>query len=119
MEGDIRNRSDIEKSFITAGKKKGEIKAVIHFAGAKIISESDSKPLKYYDINVGGTLNLLTTMKIFKCKAIVFSSSASVYGIQDKIPINETAKTNPLNPYANSKAMVEDILRGLWQSDNT
>ena len=119
VEGDIRNRSDIEKAFLAAGKRKGEIKAVIHFAGAKIISESVSKPLKYYDINVGGTLNLLTTMQIYKCKAIMFSSSASVYGIQNKIPINETAKTNPLNPYANSKAMVENILRELWQSDNT
>uniref|UniRef100_UPI004048CEC6 UDP-glucose 4-epimerase GalE n=1 Tax=Aliarcobacter sp. TaxID=2321116 RepID=UPI004048CEC6 len=114
-EGDIRDISNLEKVFT-----KYEINSVIHFAGLKAVGESVEEPLKYYDNNVIGTLRLLVIMKKFNCKKIVFSSSATVYGDPNIVPIKEDSLTgNTTNPYGTSKYIIERILEDLYISDNT
>ena len=97
----------------------GSFDAVIHFAGLKSISESLADPLAYYKTNVVGTLNLLDAMKTTSTRALVFSSSASVYGNSLSCPVGENAAVAPTNPYAKSKSMVEHILEGLQAADST
>jgi UDP-glucose 4-epimerase len=84
--------------------------AVVHFGGLSIASESVNKPYKYFLNNVVGTLNLLEIMVKNNCKKIIFSSSASVYGNPEYVPIDENHPKNPINPYGKSKLMVEQIL---------
>ena len=86
--------------------------AVIHFAGLKAVGDSVAEPLLYYANNVTGTLNLLSAMDAAGCNRIVFSSSATVYGDAQKLPIDETHPVNPVNVYGHTKAMVETILAG-------
>ncbi|MCH5162043.1 MAG: UDP-glucose 4-epimerase GalE [Clostridiales bacterium] len=113
-ENDVRDRAALEKVF-TAHK----IDWVIHFAGLKAVGESVAKPLEYYDNNIGSTLVLLETMKKFGVKKIVFSSSATVYGASEKLPLDETCRTGgTTNPYGTSKYMQELILRDLYTADN-
>lgn len=96
------------------------IDSVIHFAGLKAVGESVEKPLEYYDNNVIGTLKLLEVMKEFKCKKLVFSSSATVYGDPKNIPIKENFPTGQTtNPYGTSKYIIERILKDLYISDNS
>jgi UDP-glucose-4-epimerase GalE len=90
--------------------------AVIHFAGLIQVGESIQQPLKYYQNNVGGTLNLLSAMKRSGCRRIVFSSSAAVYGNPFTIPINEGELLKPVNPYGHSKQMAEQLLIDSQQS---
>ena len=93
---------------------------MIHFAGLKAVGESVEKPLKYYDNNVGGTLSLLEVMQKFKCKSLVFSSSATVYGDPAATPIKEDFPTGATtNPYGRSKYFIEEILKDLYKSDNS
>ena len=113
VEGDIRSRADLEKVFETY-----TIDAVIHFAGLKAVGESVMQPLRYYDNNVHGTLQLLETMKNHGCKYMVFSSSATVYGDPTTVPITEDFPLSATNPYGRSKLMIEEILRDLYLSDN-
>ncbi len=87
------------------------IAAVIHFAGFIAVGESVQNPLKYYDNNVSKTINLLHCMREHNVDTIIFSSSAAVYGIPNKIPILEEHITNPINPYGHTKLMVEYILQ--------
>jgi len=91
--------------------------AVIHFAGLKAVGESVADPLSYYDNNVGGSIALLRTMAAAGVRRIVFSSSATVYGDPDSVPIREDARISPTNPYGQSKAMIERILLDLVASD--
>lgn len=84
--------------------------AVLHFAAATIVPESIADPARYFETNVGGTLNLLSAMRAAEASAIVFSSTAAVYGLPREQPITEAAKTCPINPYGHSKLMVERIL---------
>lgn len=84
--------------------------AVIHFAAYKSAGESVAQPLKYYENNIGGSVALLKVMDAHKCRRIIFSSSATVYGDKDKPPFTENSATNPVNPYGNTKLMVESIL---------
>jgi UDP-glucose 4-epimerase len=84
--------------------------AVVHFGGVSIVSESVSDPCKYYSNNVEGTLNLLKAMVKNKCKKMIFSSSASVYGNPEYSPIDENHPKKPINPYGKSKLMIEQIL---------
>ncbi len=115
IEGDIRDKEKLETAF-----SKFDIVNVIHFAGLKAVSESVEKPLKYYDNNVAGTLSLLEVMQIFKCKSIVFSSSATVYGDPATTPIKEDFPTGATtNPYGRSKYFIEEILKDLHKSDNS
>jgi UDP-glucose 4-epimerase len=94
------------------------IDAVIHFAGLKAVGESVSVPLKYFHNNITGTLNLLETMNRFNIKNIVFSSSATVYGDPETLPIMEDSPLSATNPYGRTKLMIEEILQDLYKSDN-
>ena len=93
------------------------IQAVVHFAAKKAVGESVAQPLEYYANNVGGTIALAQAMQAHGCKAIVFSSSASVYGQPESLPVREDAALEPSSPYASSKLMSENILRDLERSD--
>ena len=95
-----------------------DIDSVIHFAGLKAVGESVSKPLEYYHNNVTGTLMLCDSMRRHGVKTIVFSSSATVYGAPDEVPIKETARVgNATNPYGETKVMIERILKDIYTSD--
>jgi UDP-glucose 4-epimerase len=96
-----------------------DIDGVIHFAGLKAVGESVEKPLHYYKNNVKGTLNLLETMKEAGVKNIVFSSSCTVYGDPDSVPINEDFPLSAANPYGRTKLTIEYILKDLYQSDES
>ena len=99
---------------------KEKIDSVIHFAALKAVGESVEKPLEYYNNNIIGTLNLLTVMKNHNIKKIIFSSSATVYGDSDVVPVYEELPImSATNPYGRSKTMIEDILRDLYISDNS
>lgn len=92
--------------------------AVIHFAGLKAVGESVAEPLRYYDVNVRGSVSLLKAMDRASCTNIVFSSSATVYGDPEYLPYDEAHPTRPVNPYGRTKLMVEDILRD-WAAADT
>src|SRR5206468_2989497 len=92
---------------------------VIHFAGLKAVGESVQKPLRYYQNNISGTLNLIETMQKYDVKKLVFSSSATVYGMSEKVPIREDFALSATNPYGRTKLMIEEILRDLFISDPT
>lgn len=94
------------------------IDAVIHFAGLKAVGESVEKPLLYYRNNLDSTLTLLEVMREHNCKKIVFSSSATVYGLPKSLPIKEDFPLSTTNPYGSTKLMIEDILRDVYVSDN-
>jgi len=93
------------------------IDAVIHFAGRKAVGESVEKPLEYYQVNLGSTLALCRTMRRHGVKRLVFSSSATVYGVPDRMPLHETDRLGATNPYGRTKWMIEEILRDLVVSD--
>ncbi|WP_065188119.1 UDP-glucose 4-epimerase GalE [Shewanella woodyi] len=106
VEGDIRDTALLQQVLI-----KHQCVAVIHFAALKAVGESTEQPHRYYDNNVGGTLSLLKAMEESAVRNIVFSSSATVYGDPDYIPIDESHPIRATNPYGWSKVMVEQILR--------
>ena len=103
---DIRDREGLDKIFA-----ENNIEAVIHFAGLKAVGESCSKPLLYYHNNITGTLNLLESMISHGVSRIVFSSSATVYGTPQSVPIREDFPTSTTNPYGETKLMIERILK--------
>jgi len=96
----------------------GQFSAVIHFAGLKAVGESVEKPLAYYENNVAGSLNLFKIMAKYGLKNLVFSSSATVYGDPETVPIDESAALGATNPYGRTKLMIEEILRDLYVADN-
>lgn len=98
---------------------KHQIDSVIHFAGLKAVGESTQIPLKYYENNILSTLSLLEVMKEFNCKNLIFSSSATVYGFQSVMPINEDASLSATNPYGRTKLFIEYILKDLCLSDKS
>jgi UDP-glucose 4-epimerase len=110
--GDVRDRTVLRTIF-----SHSRIDAVIHFAGLKAVGESVAKPLMYYDNNVGGTVILLEEMQRASVHHVVFSSSATVYGDPESVPIREDANLSTTNPYGRSKLMVEQLLGDLAQSD--
>lgn len=93
--------------------------AVIHFAGLKAVGESVAIPMEYYKNNLVSTFNIIDSMKKYDCKKIVFSSSATVYGVPESVPIDETFPLSATNPYGRTKLMIEDILRDLYVSDKS
>lgn len=112
-ECDIRDADGLRRVF-----REHAIDAVIHFAGLKAVGESVQKPLEYYDNNVGGTVTLCQVMAEFGCKRIVFSSSATVYGMNNPSPLREDMPTGSVtNPYGRTKFMIEGILEDLCVSD--
>jgi len=112
-EGDVRDKEIVRKIF-----KENKIDAVIHFAGLKAVGESVQKPLLYYRNNLDTTLTLLEVMQEFNCKKIVFSSSATVYGSPESLPIKEDFPLSTTNPYGTTKLYIEGILRDLYISDH-
>lgn len=110
--GDINDEKILTEIFT-----KEKIDAVIHFAGLKAVGESVAKPLEYYSNNISGTLVLLKVMNKFGCKKIVFSSSATVYGMNNPVPYKEDMPTSATNPYGYTKVMIEQILRDLCIAD--
>ena len=116
--GDIRDKKLLEDIFISFISKDNPIEAVIHFAGLKSVEESTQNPLKYWDVNVNGSLCLLEVMSKFKCQTIVFSSSATVYGSASNELINEKNDIKPENPYGDTKAAIEKILNNLYESSS-
>ncbi len=109
---DIRDANALDNIFNTFKPE-----AVIHFAGLKAVGESVANPLKYYDVNVGGSISLLTAMSKAECNNIVFSSSATVYGEPQYLPYDEEHPTNPVNPYGRTKLMIENIIRDWTKVD--
>ncbi|MCR9258212.1 MAG: UDP-glucose 4-epimerase GalE [Pseudomonadaceae bacterium] len=110
--GDIRDSELLARVFA-----ENKIDAVLHFAGLKAVGESVAEPIRYYDVNLNGTLKLIEAMTNADCKTLVFSSSATVYGIPETMPIEENTATGAINPYGRSKLMVEQALMDLHESD--
>ena len=114
-EGDMLDKEILNKIF-----DENDISCVIDFAAYKAVGESIEKPIEYYTNNLSSVLTLLSVMKKYNCKKIVFSSSATVYGDPEVVPITEEAKTGgTTNPYGTSKLFVEQILKDLYKSDNS
>lgn len=114
-EMDYLEREKLEKVF-----EENEIEAVLNFAGYKAVGESVQKPIDYYQNNISGALVLLDTMKKYGCKKFIFSSSATVYGEPERIPLTEDCKTGgTTNPYGTTKLFIEQILKDIYKSDNT
>ncbi len=112
---DYLNRKELEKVF-----EENTIEAVMNFAGYKAVGESVQKPLEYYENNISGAIVLLQTMKKYGVKKFIFSSSATVYGEPEVIPITEDCKTGETtNPYGTTKLYIEQILQDLYKSDNS
>lgn len=112
IQADVLDTSSVEKAI-----QEFTINAVIHFAGVKAVGESVENPLKYHKNNVQGTISLIEAMKNCNIKNLVFSSSATVYGVPSFLPINEEHPINPNNPYGKSKFYIEQILTDIAQSD--
>lgn len=114
-EMDYLDREKLEKVF-----EENEIEAVLNFAGYKAVGESVQKPIEYYTNNISGALVLLDTMRKYNCKKFIFSSSATVYGNPEKIPLTEDCKVGgTTNPYGTTKLFIEQILKDIYTSDNT
>lgn len=111
IQEDVRNGSALDSIF-----KEHDIEGVVHFAGLKAVGESVAQPLRYFDNNVGSTLALLQAMDRAQVRRIVFSSSATVYGDPDHLPVKEDSQLQVASPYARTKLMCEDILRDLQAS---
>ena len=114
IKGDILDSELLDEVFCSHS-----IDSVIHFAGLKAVGESVALPLLYYHNNISGSIALFEAMQRHNVKNIVFSSSATVYGMTDKMPINEDAALSPINPYGRTKLMIEEILRDVHTSDNS
>ena len=116
FKGDLRDKLFLSRVFIEAIEGKNPIEGVIHFAGLKSVSESFLKPFLYWENNVIGTICLLELMEKYGCRNIVFSSSASIYGLKSSNPILETSEIKPYSPYAYTKVSIENILDSIFQS---
>ena len=114
-EMDYANKQKLEKVF-----QENQIEAVLNFAGYKAVGESVQKPIEYYTNNISGCLVLLDVMRKYGVKKFIFSSSATVYGEPEKIPLTEECKTGgTTNPYGTTKLFIEQILKDIYKSDNT
>ena len=114
IEGDVRNSALLENVL-----KDYSIDTVIHFAGLKAVGESVEKPIEYYDNNIGGTISLVKAMCSMEVKALVFSSSATVYGDPQHLPLDENHPISATNPYGRSKLITEEILADVAKIDSS
>lgn len=113
-EVDILDEEGLSKVF-----EENDIESVVHFAGLKAVGESVVKPIEYYHNNITGTLVLLKLMKKYNCNRIVFSSSATVYGTPERVPLTEDCKTGgTTNPYGTTKLFIEQILQDVYVANN-
>lgn len=113
-EGDVCDKALLDKIF-----SENKIDAVIHFAGLKAVGESVAKPILYYENNIMSTLALLEIMTKYNVKKLVFSSSATVYGTPERLPLDEECRLSTTNPYGATKLVIEDLLRYVYTSDNS
>jgi len=113
-EGDVRDKEVLARIFT-----ENQIDAVIHFAGLKAVGESCQKPIMYYQNNLISTLSLLEAMQKHNVKKFVFSSSATVYGTPERLPLDEECSLSTTNPYGSTKLMIEEMLRYVYASDNS
>lgn len=114
VEMDLLDAAGVDSLFASSG-----FSAVIHFAGLKAVGESVAEPLRYYQNNIVGTLNLLASMDRHGVRSLVFSSSATVYGASEEVPLIEKMPLDATNPYGRTKEQIEDILTDLGAADNT
>lgn len=112
IEADLKDYALTEKIF-----KENKIDSIIHFAGYKAVGESVAKPVMYYENNLVTTLNLLKCMEKFKVYNLVFSSSATVYGVNTQMPLREDFPTGATNPYGRTKLFIEEILKDVCKSN--
>lgn len=112
--GDVCDEQLMDRVFA-----ENEISAVIHFAGLKAVGESVEKPLEYYRNNIGSTFTLLSSMKKAGVKKLIFSSSATVYGVPERLPLTEDCHLSTTNPYGATKLMIEGILKDVAYADKS
>jgi UDP-glucose 4-epimerase len=110
---DIRNEEAIYEILRSCG-----VTAVIHLAGLKAVGDSNARPMSYYENNVVGTIRLVSAMKTADVKTLVFSSSATVYGVPNYLPLDEKHPLGPTNPYGRTKFFIEEMLKDLYRSDD-
>lgn len=116
VKADLRNYEGLKNVFENAKADNRPFDGVMHLAGLKSASESVDHPLNYWDSNLLGSINLFKIMDSYKCKTIIFSSSASIYGLSDTTPFKEESIINPISPYGNTKNVIEKLLRDLFVS---
>tara|TARA_B100000886_G_scaffold294648_1_gene221189 strand:- start:6934 stop:7986 length:1053 start_codon:yes stop_codon:yes gene_type:complete len=117
IKSNLMNSKIINEIFQNAKNKKEPIDSVIHFAGLKSVGESNKYPLRYWENNVSGTINLLKIMDKHNCTKLIFSSSATIYSSKSNAPITEETEIAPINTYGNTKATIEKFLSDLYKSD--
>jgi UDP-glucose 4-epimerase len=117
VEGDVRDAAAMDRCFELAKSTVGPVQAVVHFAALKAVGESIDKPLDYFENNIGGLLAVNQAMKRHGVFNLVFSSSATVYGKPEKLPITEDARLSVTNPYGQTKLIGEELLRELERCD--
>jgi len=114
---ELKSIRDLIRVFVDNSTDNSKIEAVVHFAGFKAVGESVEFPLMYYDNNINGTLTLLRVMESFDVNNLIFSSSATVYGVPEVIPIKEDSKRSATSPYGRTKLMIEEICNDLVESN--
>lgn len=117
VQGDVRDAAVLDRCFEIGSQRFGGIDAVVHFAALKAVGESVERPLDYFENNLGGLLSVCQAMKRHGVQQLVFSSSATVYGQPDRLPITEDAALRSTNPYGQTKLVGEELLRGLEACD--
>src|SRR3989344_8405986 len=117
VQGDVRDAAVLDGCFDIGRERFGGIDAVVHFAALKAVGESVERPLDYFENNLGGLLSACQAMKRHGVGQLVFSSSATVYGQPDRLPITEDAPLRSTNPYGQTKLVGEELLRGLEACD--
>ena len=116
--GDLLDLKFLNDVFLEIIQRKKVIDGIIHFAGLKSVIDSVNNPIKYWQVNVIGTINLLEVMNKYDCQTLVFSSSATVYAPEEKNLISENSPIKPINPYGNTKFTIECILKDISKSSN-
>ena len=118
VKGDLRDSKALDNLFHEEITDKESFEGVIHLAGLKSTSKSIKNPLKYWDSNLIGTINLLKAMQNSSCNKLIFSSSATIYNLTENPPISEQSLTNPINPYGNTKFAIEKLLKDIYESNS-
>ena len=114
VKGDINDEKLLDHIFNLAKEKYEPISCIMHFAGLKSVSESFSNPLQYWHNNVGGSIILFKLMEKYECRKVIFSSSATIYQINEDELLNESSPINPINPYGQTKLAIERLLKDLF-----
>jgi UDP-glucose 4-epimerase len=114
---DIRDENSLQNVFLEAKNSGYPINSVLHFAGLKAVEESVENPILYWDVNVNGAITLLKVMESNDCKTMVFSSSATIYGMTNKKTLVEESKISPINPYGSTKVAIENLCNDIFNKN--